>query len=111
MEVLVATMVLALGLLAALTAFSTASRVRGASSNDTVISFLAQQKLAEIRALGREQLPAGTEEGDFGPDFAEYAWRMTVREPDDVNVVPVDLTISAPEAGRNRETHFSTAVF
>ena len=106
-----ATAVLAIGLLAALTAFSMATRVTAASTNDTALSFLAQQKLAEIRLLGREALPAGVTRGDFGPEFAQYVWELVVYEPDRLNVVRVDLVISAPEAGRKRETRFSTAVF
>jgi len=110
-EVLVATAVLAIGLLAALTAFSMANRVTAVSSNDTVISFLGQQKLAEIQALGREQLRVGSTTGDFGPEFPQYVWRLTVHEPSDLNVVPVDLLISTTQAGRKRDTRFTTAVF
>ncbi len=110
-EVLVATAVLALGLVAALTAFSIASRVRAVSSNDTVVALLAQQKLAEVQVLGRAQLPAGTEQGDFGPEFSDYIWRLTVHEPNRLNVVPVDLMISTVEAGKERETRFTTQVF
>ncbi|MDH4179734.1 MAG: prepilin-type N-terminal cleavage/methylation domain-containing protein [Armatimonadota bacterium] len=110
-EVLVATGVVALGLVAALTAFSMATRVRAVSSNDTIVAFLAQQKLAEIQLLGPEQLPAGADQGDFGPEFPQYLWKLTVHEPDDVNVVPVDLIISTMEAGRKREVRFTTAIF
>jgi len=110
-EVLVATAILATGLLAALTAFSMASRVTGAARNDTAITFLAQQKLAEIQLLGRQELPAGTTAGDFAPDFPQYEWEMTVSEPDELNVTRVHLAIVAPEAGRAREVWFSTAIF
>ena len=110
-EVLVATAVVALGLVAALTAFSVASRVRAVSSNDTLVACLAQQKLAEIQVLGREHLPTGTAGGDFGPEFPQYVWRLTVREPDRVNAVVVDLMISTVEAGRERETRFTTSIF
>ena len=111
MEVLVATAVLATGLLAALTAFSMASRVTGASTNDTALALLAQQKLAEIQLLGRDGLTEGTTSGDFGPEFSDYVWELIVHQPDELNVIHVDLVISAPEAGRTRETWFSTAVF
>jgi general secretion pathway protein I len=110
-EVLVATAVLALGLLAALTAFSTAARVNGAARNDTTITFLAQQKLAEIRVLGREGLVGAESAGDFGSEHPGYGWELFVREPDELNVVQVDLVITSMEAGRPRETWFSTLVF
>lgn len=110
-EVLVATVVVAIGLLGVLTAFSMASRVTAVAQNDTVLSFLAQQRLAEIQLLGREYLPIGTAEGDFSPEFPDYLWRLTVHSPSVLNVQRVDLVISAPEAGRRRETQFSTAIF
>jgi len=110
-EVLVATAVLATALLAALTAFSMASRVTGAARNDTLLSFLAQEKLAQIQLAGREELSPGTIAGDFGPDYPGYEWKLTFHEADDHNVIRIDLIIAAPEAGRIRETRFSTAVF
>jgi len=110
-EVMVAIVVVALGLLAALTAFSMASRVTSASRNDTSLSLLAQEKLAEIRLLEREELTKGTTTGDFGPDYREHYWQLTIHEPDELNVVWIDLVIYAPEAGRTREVRLSTAIF
>ena len=106
-----ATAVLAIGLLAAVTAFSMASRVAGAARNDTLLSFLAQTKLAEIQSLSREELLSTSAVGDFGPEHPNYEWEVTIHDPDDHNVIQVDLVITAPEAGRIRETRFSTAIF
>ena len=110
-EVLVATVILALGLLGALTAFSIASRATGASTNDTMLAFLAHEKLAEIQLLDVEQLNLRETSGDFGPEHPEYEWEMFVGNPDERNLVRVDLVIAAPEAGGRRETLFSTIVF
>lgn len=110
-EVLVATVILALGLLGALTAFSMASRATGASTNDTVITFLAHEKLAEIQLLRADALASQDTFGDFGPEHPQYEWEMSIGKPDDRNLVRVDLIISAPEAGGRRETLFSTIVF
>jgi Tfp pilus assembly protein PilV len=110
-EVLVATVVLALGLLAALTAFSMASRVSGISRNDTALAFLAQEKLADIQLLAAQGLATGTSEGDFGADYPGYSWELIVSEPDDLDLVKVELIIYAPEAGKTRETRFSTVTF
>lgn len=111
LEVLVATVVLGLGLIGALTAFSMASRVATASRNDTIISLLARQKLAETQLEGRNDLSPGTTAGDFGENYPGYRWQLTVGEPDELNVVEIHLAIFAPEAGRKRETRFSTAIF
>jgi type II secretion system protein I len=110
-EVLVATVILALGLLGALTAFSMASRATSASTNDTMLTFLAQEKLAEIQLLRADRLADQDTFGDFGPEHPQYEWEMFIGRPDDRNLVRVDLVIAAPEAGRRRETLFSTIVF
>ncbi|MFB3880238.1 MAG: prepilin-type N-terminal cleavage/methylation domain-containing protein [Armatimonadota bacterium] len=110
-EVVVATVVLAVGLVGALTAFSMAARASAVSSSDTVLIFLAQEKLSEIQLLGRGGLANAEAHGDFGPEHPEYQWRMQVGRPDERNVVRVDLAISYPEAGRTREEIFSTNVF
>lgn len=110
-EVLVATALLAIGLLGALTAFSMASRVTGVSRNDTVVSLLAQEKLAEIQLLGPEAVSSTPTSGDFGAERPDYRWQLFVQTPDDLNVVRVDLLITAPEGGREREIWFSTNVF
>jgi len=110
-EVLVATVILALGLLGALTAFSMASRATGASTNDTMLTFLAHEKLAEIQLLGADRLVHQDTSGDFGPEHPEYEWEMLIGKPDDRNLVRVDLVIAVPEAGGRRETLFSTIVF
>ncbi len=110
-EVLMAAMVLAIGLLGALTAFSMATRVTGASTNDTILTLLAQEKLAEIQLLGTEAISASDRAGDFGPAYPGYRWRLSPQRPNELNVVRVDLVIIAPEAGGERETWFSTNVF
>lgn len=106
-----ATSVLAIGLLGALTAFSMAARVTGISTNDTIVSFLAHQKLAEAQVLGPEQLTPGTTTGSFEPTYPDYSWELTVSQPDALNVVPVHLTIYAPEGGKTRAYQFATALF
>lgn len=110
-EVVIATVVLSLGLIGALTAFSMASRVTATSRNDTIISLLARQKLAEVQLEHRNALTPGTTAGDFGEDYPDYRWQLTVEEPDELHVVQIHLAIFAPQAGRERETRFSTAIF
>ncbi len=111
-EVLIATVIIAIGLLGALTAFSMASRVTAASAHDTLVSALAQQRLAEIRALAKtDELPSGTTTGDFGKDYPGYSWRMVVGDPDELHIRRVDVTIYAPQAGKQRATRFTTEVF
>ncbi len=110
-EVLVATVLLATGLLGALTAFSMASRVMGVATTDTTLTLLAQEKLADVEVLGREALVKAPTAGDFGADNPGYRWEMIVNDPDELNVVRVDVVIYAPKLGGTREVWFSTSVF
>jgi len=110
-EVLVATAVLAIGLLAALTAFSIAIRVTGTATTDTAVSLLAQQKLAEIQALGAANLTPGTTSGAFDLPGRNCYWEMTVYQPDELRVVRVDLLIYSLTGSKRRDFRFTTAVF
>lgn len=110
-EVLVATAVLAIGLLAALSAFSMAARISGVATRATTISFLAQEKLAEIQSLGPRHLRPGATTGSFAPAHSDYLWSLSVRQPDKDNVVRVDLVIYPPQPGKKRGFRFTTAVF
>ena len=109
-EVLVATVLVALGLVGALTTFSVANRASLASRNDTLIPELAEMKLSELRAQPWDELP-GTQSGDFGEDYPGFTWRTTVQDPDENNMLKVDLVIHTKEAGRAREVEFTTAFF
>ncbi len=88
-----------------------ASRANGASTSDTMLTFLAQEKLSEIQLLGRDNLANAQTRGDFSPDHPEYEWEIIADKPDKRNVVRVDLVISFPEAGRTRDVTFSTNIF
>lgn len=110
-EVLVATVILAIGLLAALTAFSMAARASGASRNDTVVPLLAEEKLAEVQMTPRDELVAGEWSGDFGDQYPGYSWEVRISQQDELHRVSVDLVIHAPQSGRTRDARFSTIIF
>ena len=110
-EVLVATVVLATGLLAGLAAFSIANRSSGASRNDTVVPMLAERKLSEVAATPRDDLVAGTSKGDFGEEFPTYTYDLKVSPEDDLHVVRVELVIHAKEMGGTRNVTYATALF
>lgn len=65
----------------------------------TTAALLARQKAAELLAARPETLVPG--EGDFGPGFPAYTWRLAVpdRIPSDLRGVPgavkrLDLTVA-----------------
>ncbi len=110
-EVLVATVILAIGLLAALSAFSMAARASGASRNDTIVPLLAEEKLAEVQTTPRDQLEPGESSGDFGDEYPGYSWEMQIAKPDELHRVRVDVIIHARQSGRTRDATFSTIIF
>jgi len=107
-EVLVATAVLAIGLLAVLAAFSMATRVSSIASKDTTTALLAERKLADIQIQEPTQLAAGVTRGTFAPAHPDYSWEITVYRPDDFNVIRIDLTVYDPQSSATR---FTTALF
>jgi len=107
-EVLVATAVLAIALLAVLASFSMAARVTNLSTKDTTIAFLAQQKLAEIQLEDPQRITPGVSQGSFAPAHPDYSWEINVYGPDDLHVIRVDLTIYDPQYSATR---FTTAIF
>jgi len=83
-ELLVATVLLAVGLAAVAAAFSAATRAQGAALRTTTAARLAQAKLAEIEATGTT---SGSGEGTFAEldagqapagDVADYSYRWEV---------------------------------
>ncbi len=109
-EVLVATVLVALGLVGALTTFTVASRASLASRNDTLLTQLSEQEFSELRAQPWDQLP-GTQSGDFGSDYPGYTWDATVQQPDENNVLKVDLVIHTVEGGRSARCALLDRVF
>ncbi len=110
-EVIVATVLLALGLIGALMAFSLAARATGAARTDTLVPLLAEQKLSGVKALPRDELQAGTYEGDFGDEHPGYRWTMTIQPEDDLHVVAVVLVVHAPGQGHGYDVTFATQIF
>jgi prepilin-type N-terminal cleavage/methylation domain-containing protein len=110
-EVLVATVILAIGLLAALTAFSMAARASGASRNDTIVPLLAEEQFAAVQTTPRDELVAGDSRGGFGDEYPDYSWDMRIWPQDELHRVRVDLVVHARQAGRTRDARFSTIIF
>jgi len=108
-EVLVATVLLATGLVGALGAFSAAIRASGAAHYYTTTAALAESKLTELTATG--SVSPGTTQGDFGEDLPEYSWRLQVQETEHTGLFRADLTIFYQQEGRTREFGLTTYLF
>ena len=99
LEVMVAIAVIAIALTAALGSQSQSLSIASEAKFYTTATLLARQKMAEIDAGYLEDL--STDSGDFGEEFPNYRWEMTVNdalypvsEEASENLSQVDLVVS-----------------
>jgi general secretion pathway protein I len=76
LEVMIATAIIAIALVAALGSQSQSVSLANEAKFSTTVAFLAQKKMAELEAEDLEELRSDT--GDFGEDFPGYRWESEV---------------------------------
>ena len=81
LEVMVAVAIIAIALMALLGSQSQGLSLANESRFNTTASLLAQGKMAEINAI-KEQQDLVSDSGDFGDEFPDYTWQLSV---DDVS--------------------------
>ena len=73
---------------------------------NTTAALLAQSKMAEIETINPEDLISGS--GDFGEDFPEYQWNLTVGDlafsgiEEVEHLKQIGLSISYGQTGRHQ---------
>ena len=65
----------------------------------TTASLLAQSKMAEMEAADPGDL--GSESGDFGDDYPDYSWRVTIDSTQMDTVKKIDVTVSNERMASN----------
>jgi general secretion pathway protein I len=102
-EMIVATMLLALAVVGALVAFNAATQSASHSERLHTVSLLAQRRLTELE-LQSDSLTGGDQQGDFAPEYPEYQWHQVVEPTEYQNLYRVALTVrwGAPNAPRER---------
>jgi general secretion pathway protein I len=78
LEVMIATAIIAIALVAALGSQSQSVSLASEAKFATTVAFLAQKKMAELEAEDLEGLMSDS--GDFGEDFPGYRWESEVDE-------------------------------
>jgi general secretion pathway protein I len=76
LEVMIATAIIAIALVAALGSQSQSVSLANEAKFATTVAFLAQKKMAELEAEEVEDVSSDT--GDFGEDFPGYRWESEV---------------------------------
>lgn len=92
-EMIVATLLLALGIVGLLSAISTSTRASGIADSIHTATLLAQQKLSEIE-LQPSSLTGGDQQGDFGDAFSGFRWRETVEATSYQSLFKVTVTVT-----------------
>ena len=75
-EIMVALAIIAIALVSVLDLQSQSISLATEAKYNTIASFLARQKIAEVRATDGEDLIQGS--GDFAPNYPDYTWEVSV---------------------------------
>ena len=106
-EMIVATLILAIGISAALACISSATHSTGVAAEYTTAAILAHQRFAEL-----EQQPstvtAGDTNGSFTDDFSNFSWQQTIETTDVTSLMKVTVVISWPSGSSPRTAQFVT---
>jgi hypothetical protein len=88
---MVALLVLAVSLTVLLENHSYSIRLSGIARNITIASQLARSKMVDLElAAETDDLRLGSDDGDFGEDFANFRWSSEVEEETlELNVLPM----------------------
>jgi len=106
-EMVVASILLAVGVTAALYTISLSTHNTAIASEYSVASMLAQQRIAEMEAQP-DQISGGSQNGSFGDEYSQYSWDQTVETTDFSTLMRVTLTISWQSGAAPRSIQFVT---
>jgi type II secretory pathway pseudopilin PulG len=106
-EMIVAGFILAVAIVASVTAFATITRVNGKAEVMQTSALLARQHFADLEQQA-DSLAGGDQQGDFGKDYAGYSWQRTVEATDYPSLFKVTLTISWGGSGHPQQYDYTT---
>lgn len=99
LEVMLAMAVLAIALVAVFQSQSQSISMAGISRFYTTAPLLAQSKMAETEAMPVADI--GSEDGDFGEDFPQYAWQVTVADTGFEFLKRIEVTVTGAMMNSN----------
>jgi general secretion pathway protein I len=106
-EMVVATVLLALGVVGTLACISSATRSTSISSEYTTAALLAQQKISELQAQP-EQVQGGEQTGDFGEEYPNFSWQLQVDSGVIASLFRATLIVEWRSGTRARRAQFVT---
>jgi Tfp pilus assembly protein PilV len=81
LEVLVSILILSIGLVAVMGAFSSSTKIIATTRNYAEVVQLAEQKMFDIQNTPMDQWRT-RDSGDFGDKYPEYSWEYEITEKD-----------------------------
>ena len=108
-EMIVAGFILSVAMVAAMTAFSTVTRVNGKAEIMQTSALLAHQHFSEMEQQS-ESLSGGDQQGDFGSAYTSYKWQRTVEATDYPSLFKVTLTVSWGSGNRAQQYVYTTYI-
>lgn len=106
-EMIVATVVLAIGVVSAMLCIGSATRVTGIAQEYTRATLIAQRRLAEIDA-DPNQLSGGEQQGDYAEEEPGFRWAQSVEPTGISGLVRVSLAVEWKSPTGTRRALFST---
>lgn len=91
MEVLIAMAILAIALIGVFQLQSQSISMATDSRFMTTAALLAQSKMVEVEAGA--SLSSRAQEGDFGPDYPQYSWRLEVADAQLPQFKKIEVTV------------------
>jgi len=92
MEVMIATAILAIALVAVFQSQSQSISMSTDSRFMTTASLLAQSKMVEVEAASA--LDNQSKDGDFGPDYPQYIWHLEVSDTQLPQFKKIEVTVT-----------------
>lgn len=91
LEVMVAMAILAMTLVGVYQLQSQSISLATESRFRTSAALLAQSKMADVEAAA--SLATRTEDGDFGPDYPQYSWRLEITDTELPRFKKIEVTV------------------
>ena len=92
-EMIVAGFILSVAIVAAISAFSTVTRVNGKAEIMQTSALLARLHFTDMEQH-TDSISGGDQQGDFGSDYLGYKWQRTVEATDYPSLFKITLTIN-----------------
>jgi hypothetical protein len=106
---IVATVLLAIAIVAALACFNSVMRSTMTADRLHTAALLAQRRLSELE-LQSASLASGTQQGEFGAEFPGYRWQEVIEPTEFQNLLRVTLTVSWGSEGSPGSRDFVTFI-